>query len=361
MKRTLTALCLATALFGCNKETRPPTPATAPAAAAAPAAASDLPADMVVAVVDGKNVILSELDGLLAGEFAQMEKQLKDQKFKMRTDALDQLVVKRLVLAEAQKLGQSEEDWIRAQVEATTPPAGEAEAKAFFEQNKAQMPPGATWEQMSEKIVGFMTNQKRQQKANEVFAALRAKAKVDIKLEEPPIPVEAKGPAMGPEGAPITIVAFSDYQCPYCSRVEPTVKRLMADYAGKIRYVFRDFPLEFHDKAQKAAEASQCALEQSQEKYWAMHDAMFAHQDKLDIAALKEAAKTAGLDAAAFNTCLDSGKTAGAVQAHMAAGKAVGVQGTPHFFINGHALSGAQPYEEFKKQIDRELGKVAAK
>ena len=127
----------------------------------------------------------------------------------------------------------------------------------------------------------------------------------------------------------------------------------MEQYAGKVRLVFRHFPLDFHEKAPKAAEASLCANEQK--KFWEFHDVMFKNQEKLSIDDLKGHATSIGLDAAKFGECLDSGKMKKTVDEDMAAGKKVGVSGTPAFFINGTMLSGAQPIEAFKEVIDAEL------
>lgn len=164
----------------------------------------------------------------------------------------------------------------------------------------------------------------------------------------------AGAPMRGPEDAPVTIVEFSDFQCPYCSRVTPTLERVMNDYDGKVRLAFRQFPLtNIHPMAQKAAEASLCAHEQ--EKFWAMHDAMFADQGNLGVDALKSKAGELGLDAEQFAACLDSGKYAEEVSSDMKAGQAAGVSGTPAMFINGRFISGAVPYEQVAEVIDDEL------
>jgi protein-disulfide isomerase len=165
--------------------------------------------------------------------------------------------------------------------------------------------------------------------------------------------VAAEGPARGPDNAPITIVEFSDFQCPYCSRASATVDEVLNAYPGKIRLVFRHYPLPFHAEAPKASEASMCANEQG--KFWEYHDVLFKNQQQLAVADLKNHASAIGLDAAKFAECLDSGKNASVVEKDMEAGKKVGVNGTPAFFINGIMLSGAQPIEEFKAVIDSEL------
>jgi protein-disulfide isomerase len=156
----------------------------------------------------------------------------------------------------------------------------------------------------------------------------------------------------------VTIVEFSDFQCPYCSRLTPTLEQVMSKYGNKVRIVFRQFPLPIHDKAAKAAEAALCANEQG--KFWEMHDAMFKDQGGLAVDGLKTKAATLGLNAQSFNSCLDSGKETPAVQADLKAGQQAGVQGTPAMFVNGRFINGAQPYETIAGIIDDELKRKGA-
>jgi len=165
-------------------------------------------------------------------------------------------------------------------------------------------------------------------------------------------------PVKGNPNAKVTIVEFSDFECPFCGRYfSETYGQLNDEYikTGKIRYVFRDFPLGFHQYAQKASEAAQCANDQG--KFWEMHDILFSNQDSLGVPSLKQYAVDLGLNAVAFDQCLDSGKYALEVQNDFADGKKVGISGTPAFFINGQLIVGAQPYSVFKNVIDAELAK----
>ncbi|MFH1587007.1 MAG: thioredoxin domain-containing protein [Candidatus Diapherotrites archaeon] len=157
----------------------------------------------------------------------------------------------------------------------------------------------------------------------------------------------------GPEDAKITIVEFSDFECPFCGRAIPTVEQVMEEYEGDVKLIFKDFPLSFHQNAQKAAEAAECAGEQ--DKFWEMHDLLFDNQTALAISDLKQYAVDLGLDTGAFNSCLDNGDMAAEVSADFAAGQAAGVSGTPTFFINGQKIVGAQPFSAFKAIIDAEL------
>lgn len=165
----------------------------------------------------------------------------------------------------------------------------------------------------------------------------------------------------GSENAKVTIVEFSDFQCPYCANYSTTTyNQIKKEYGDKIRYIFRDFPLGFHPFAQKAAEAARCAGDQS--KFWEMHDLLFAKNSEWSAEKSVDGtfviyAGQIGADKAKFKECLASGKFAQAVKDDVALGSTVGVSGTPSFFINGQMLVGAQSFESFKTIIDKELAK----
>jgi protein-disulfide isomerase len=158
-------------------------------------------------------------------------------------------------------------------------------------------------------------------------------------------------PAWGPIDAPVTIVQFGDYQCPYCKQFhDETLPQISETYEGQIRFVYRDFPLAQHPDAQKAAEASECA--DDQERFWDYHDLLWANQLELDVDSLKAYAAQLGLDTATFDDCLDSGANAEEVQNDYDDGVSYGVPGTPTFFINGIMVVGAQPFSTFQAMID---------
>ena len=161
-------------------------------------------------------------------------------------------------------------------------------------------------------------------------------------------------PSIGPEDAPVTIVEFSDYQCPYCQAwYEQTFDRLMANYPDQIRFVYRDLPLPGHPESLPAAEAANCAGEQG--GYWKFHDALFSGQYALGRTAFEQYAADQGLDIAAFTACLDDHHTQDEVKADAADATSLGLNGTPSFVINGRILVGALPFESFKAIIDEEL------
>ncbi len=184
-------------------------------------------------------------------------------------------------------------------------------------------------------------------------------------LLAPPNPSEVKiniegSPYKGNENAPVIVVEYSDYECPFCGRFySETLSLIESRYinTGKVRFVYKDFPLSFHPNAQKAAEATRCVKEQKgDEGYWAMHDKIFENQQSLSIASLRLWANEIGLNMQQFDSCLQSGKMATVVQKDFSEGQQDGVQGTPAFFINGKIISGAQPFPAFQQAIESELG-----
>jgi protein-disulfide isomerase len=151
----------------------------------------------------------------------------------------------------------------------------------------------------------------------------------------------------------VTIIEFSDFQCPYCRRVQPALKQLLQEYPQAVKLVFRDFPLRnIHPQAQKESEAAQCADEQ--QKFWPYHDKLFASEE-LQPENLKQYAQELGLNTAQFNACLDSGKFAQEVERDLQDGLSAGINATPSFFVNGQPVSGAVGYEQFKEVVEAAL------
>ncbi|HVQ74467.1 MAG TPA: thioredoxin domain-containing protein [Candidatus Binatia bacterium] len=159
--------------------------------------------------------------------------------------------------------------------------------------------------------------------------------------------------ARGPSGAPVTIVEFSDYECPYCKRTQGVIGQLMDEYPGKIRLVFKDFPLHFHPGARPAAEAARCAGASG--RFWEYHDLLFVAQPAFSRTDLLMYARRLDIDQATFAACLDAGRFRPLVQRDLEEGRALGVRGTPTFFVNGQRLVGAQPIESFREAVDQAL------
>ncbi len=173
-------------------------------------------------------------------------------------------------------------------------------------------------------------------------------------------------PVRGPKDAKVTIVEFSDFQCPYCARAHQTLSdQVMKEYSGKVKLVYKNFPLGFHPWAEPAAIASACAFEQDPEAFWKLYDYFFANQQQLNPQNIKEKSqaelKGTKVNLDKWNDCYDNKKTLDKVKADMAEGQSVGVTGTPAFLINGRKISGAQPFQNFKAVIDDELARSGGK
>ena len=313
-----------------------------------------------VAEVDGSPITYGDLqaDREVGPKLKQAEVKALTELYDQRRSLLDELISRRLLEHEAKSKGKTLEQWFQTDYMNSVPEPSDAEAKAFYEEHKAQIPQGQSFEDLKPRIKQAIRQQKLRDNMSKTLEDLKAKHKVVVALEPPELPrieVEAKGPARGPANAPVTIVEFSDFQCPYCGREVPVIERVMKEYDGKVRLVFRHYPLDFHPFAQKAAEAAACAQEQG--KFWELHDKMFGNQTKLAVEDLKGYAKSVGLDSSKFDKCLDSGEKKAMVEEDQKAGSAAGVNGTPAFFINGLFINGAQPYEQIKQTVDRELKK----
>lgn len=316
----------------------------------APSATSQLTGTaVVVATVNGTNITDADLVDAAKEDLKQFDMQV----YKIKKGALDDLIEKKLIEAAAKKDGKSVDEYVKINIDDKVKKAGDEDIKAFYESHKDQVG-GKSFDEVKESISQFMNRGAVQTAHNDLMAQLRKDAKVEIKLEPPRAAVEVgDNPTMGPKNAPITIIEFTDYECPFCSRVRPTITQVMDKYKGKVQYVLRDYPLPFHGNSKKAHEAAHCAGDQK--KYWEMNKLLFQNQKALSIGDLKKYAKDINLNTGKFDKCLDSGKYTKKVDENQAYGSKVGVNGTPAFFIDGIALSGAQPLNAFTEIIDAEL------
>jgi protein-disulfide isomerase len=309
-----------------------------------------------VATVQGQSISAEELTAAVRSELVRLEME----RYQVMKRKLDELIAARLVQLEAAKRGVSPEQLEQETVEAKLTPVSPEQIKAFYEANKNRI--RQPLEQVTPRIEAHLQQQERQKHQQAFLRELHQRYTVTIALPAPTVDVTADDdPFLGPQDAMVTIIEFSDFQCPYCQRVQPTLKRLLQDYQGKIKLVFRDFPLRnIHPQAQKAAEAAQCAAEQQQ--FWPYHDRLFASAS-LQIQELKQYAQELGLQMEQFTACLDSNKYAQEVERDLQDGLNAGVNSTPSFFINGQPVSGAAAYEQFKDLIDTALaqGKSATR
>ena len=307
-----------------------------------------------LAEVNGEAITAEDVDKAIRPQLSKLEEQI----YNLRRQRVEALVRDRLLAQEAKRRGISVQALLDREVTSKVALVTEEEIEQFYQANRSRVPGDEA--EAREKIRAALQGQKLGAKREEFVSALRSKAKVVMHLHAPPVVRAEVGvdgaPAKGSAKAPVTIVEFSDFLCPFCKRAQPTLSAIEKRYGDKVRFVFRDYPIEqLHPGATKAAEAARCATEQG--KFWPYHDVLFQKGPKTPQE-LKASAGEAGLDVAKFETCFTSGKHAAGVQKDVQEGARLGVSGTPAFFVNGRMVSGAQPVETFAQIIDDELSRV---
>jgi protein-disulfide isomerase len=307
----------------------------------------------VVATVGATSITLSEVDEKALEQVTPAGVKLSQALYDARRETLDDLIASRLIDAAAKAQGLDRSALGEKEITARVPTVTDAEIATWYEANKARVQ-GAPLEQVRQPIRSYLTQQRMQQVREQYLDTLKQKTAVRVMLEPPRQNVAAaNSPSKGSAAAPIEMIEFSDFQCPFCQRANPTVEQVLKTYGDRIRFVYRHYPLPNHPNARPAAEAAACAADQG--KFWPYHDRLFASGSKLSDADLKQHAAELGLNSGQFNSCVDSRKFQAQVDADIKAGSEAGVNGTPAFFINGRSISGAQPFDVFKKVIDEEL------
>ncbi|MEO5376709.1 MAG: thioredoxin domain-containing protein [Magnetococcus sp. DMHC-6] len=312
--------------------------------------------DQSVATVGSWHISMEELDAQLTGQMYEVEQQ----RFRLRAEKLQQLLEDKLLEMEADAQKITVADLLKKEVESKVPTLDEAKVKEFLEANRARLPDKGKG--MESKVREYLTAQLAQEAHAVYLAKLFEKHHAQINLPAPIAPrFEVTGPEDVSKGDPkarVKLIEFSDYQCPYCSRVQDILKKVEKQYGDKVLHVFRNYPLEFHKDAKKASEAALCAWDQDHKKFWEYHDLLYANQDKMGQADLEKYAKDIKIDESRFQNCLKDGKFAQRVAEDIAEGQRLGITGTPTFYINGQKLTGAQPFEAFQGLIDKELESI---
>jgi len=300
-----------------------------------------------LATVGDRKIERSAVEKVMASELREIERK----RYEILKKGIDGLINEALLELEAADRGISVEALVKREVFDKVLEPSQEEVQAMYEEHHLDLE-GAPMEQSRGRIVNYLRHTKLTAVREAFFAGLRKKHTTVISLRPDSIAVETGPRVRGPATAPVTIIEFADYQCPYCKRAEASVRKILATYGDKIRFAFRDYPLEVHRQARPAAVAGYCA--DAQGKFWTFHDKAMA-SDHLSNRTLENVADKIGLDRKKFDTCIAGEEAAAAVDADVAAGEAAGVSGTPAFFINGRMLDGAQPFATFKKIIDEEL------
>lgn len=271
--------------------------------------------------------------------------------YQAERDAINEVLDEELLTNEARSENLTVQKLYERQVKSRIKIPTEAQLKFFYDTLDTNQPFDTLRQKISDKIV---QTQEKKLLATYV-ASLRAKGNARILLQPPKLDVTlGDAPVSGSKDAPVTMVEFADFECPYCRQTEPNLQKLREQYADKLRIVYKNFPLPMHSHAQKAAEAGLCAGEQG--KFWPYHDQLMAQTPpQLEVSQLKTLAASLKLDTARFDQCLDSGKQAAAVSRDLEQGKTLGISGTPSFFINGYFLSGAVQYDTLRDLVEQQL------
>jgi protein-disulfide isomerase len=307
-------------------------------------------ATQVVASVSGTNLTLADLQQQEGGKLLQAGYQyyLNERK------ALEELIDNRLLADEARKRNISLDQLLNTEVYKGVKDPTEDQLEVYYEGLETQEP----YESVRADVLQHLRELRRTKARTAFVENLRKEAKINIMLMPPSADVDtSKSYVSGSQKAPVVLVEFADYECPYCQKVNPQIQQLKKEYGDNLTVIFKDFPLPMHHSSEKAAEASRCAGEQG--KFWEYHDVLF-YSRMVDVDALKEHARVLKLDGDRFDTCLDSGQEAGAVKKDLDEAKGLGLTGTPSFFVNGHFFSGVIDYAALKDIVNQQMNAVAA-
>jgi protein-disulfide isomerase len=315
-----------------------------------PAGTATLPPNTVIATVGTRQITAGTIDERLK----PINYKLRLNTYQLTKEAVDRTINDALLLADAGRRGVPPEEIVRKEISEKVHAPTEAEVTKFYNDNKSRI--NAELPNLKNEIASYLQEQERQRLEQELSNRLRANANVRMLITEPPLPVQSisvdDDPSRGDANAPVTIVEFTDFQCPACAAMQPFLEEALKTYGSKVRLVVRDFPLTMHTNARKAAEAANAA--NAQGKFFEYTALLFKRQNALDIASLKKYATEIGLDRARFDADLDRGKYAAEVKHDMADGEIYGVDSTPAIFINGVALR-EMSMEALRSLIDRSL------
>jgi len=304
------------------------------------------------ATIGNTAISLSDLDAAIGARLNR----IRNDEYNIRRNVLEEMIATKLIDAEAARRHITSEELFKTEIEAKIVPPDVAEIEPVYD-GVADKYPGMSKDQVLAEIADGIRRQRIFTRKMQYVKELRAAAGVKVNLEPPRVAVKAEGPSRGGANAPVTIVEFSDFECPFCGHAVETLQQVQKKYGDNVRIVFRDYPLFSHRTAKRAAEAAHCADELG--KFWEMHDRLFSKGGPLSDADLYRFAGQAGIDRDKFDQCLNSGKYKEAWKVSQDEGNRVGVSSTPSFFINGRMVVGAAGYEVFSKIIDEELANAA--
>lgn len=290
-----------------------------------------------------------------------IESQVYDAEVKLhelKMSRIRTLVLKTLMDNDPNKKGLSNDEFLEKNISGKVK-VSDKEINAFIEERK--IPKENINDQIKEKVRQFLEMEKKKQAIENWIAEKTKKSPVEVYLPEPRRPVfevnVGNAPFVGGADAKVTIVEYSDFQCPFCAKGAELMNEIKKKYGNKVKIAFKNYPLPFHTHAKDAAHAALCVHEEKAEYFWKLHDVMFADQTKLSPTDLKGLAKKIGANSEKFDQCMSSNKFMASIEKDMQEGQDLGVQSTPTFFVNGQLVQGAYPIEVFSEIIDRELAK----
>jgi protein-disulfide isomerase len=303
----------------------------------------------VVAKIGDRVITEDELDDLVGPNMLRLRQQMYD----MKSKALDTLIFDILAEQAAEAEGITKDEWLQVNVKSKTENPSEEEIKKVMDQYRSRLAKDDA--QARQQVVGFLKQQSTNVHEQKVRRELADKAGVVILLEPPRVQpvVTAESTMRGPFDAPVTLIEYTDFECPFCSRVQGTLQEVRKRYGDSVNMVFKNLPLAMHKQARFAAEAALCAGDQ--DGFWPLHDWLFANFKNISKETVMAQVEELGLDVDQVNACLDEGKYAAEIDEDTKEANSFGITGTPGFVINGRVLTGAQPIDAFVKIIDDEL------
>lgn len=312
------------------------------------------PQDGIVAKIAGEDISYDEAFSGIENDIYEAEMKV----YEIKENRLRAMIVEKFMNKDPRKADLSNDEFMLKYV-ASNITIDDQQINDFVKER--EIPAEHVNEQMKQRIREYLENEKRHLAVEAWIAEKTAKEPVEIYINKPSRPVfeveVGSAPVMGDKDAKVTIVEFSDFQCPFCARGANVMNEIKQKYGNKVQIAFKNFPLPFHHHARSASIAGLCVHEQNADLYWKMHDLMFEDQQGLEQDGLIAKAKTLKVDMEKFTDCLTSEKYNSLVDQDVEQGQKLGVKSTPTFFVNGMMVTGAQPLEAFSKLIDQELAK----
>ncbi|RIL04627.1 MAG: hypothetical protein DCC71_13355, partial [Proteobacteria bacterium] len=306
--------------------------------------------------IGGETITVGDIDEWIKDQLYSQATRGKNpmRVYEVRNRALEQMANERAMEDAAAKAGKERDALLKEEVEKRAA-VSDQDVQSYYDQNKERFR-NMPFEKVAPAVKRQLLAQKQVAAMQEYTKSLREQVGFENELEPPRFDIPASGPTQGPADAPVTLVEFSDYECPFCKAADPIVKQVLARYPTQVKLVYKHYPLEMHPKARPAAEAAVCAEEQG--KFWEFHAKLFEKAPQIAAEQLPAIATEAGLDAAKLQECIAAKTAAARIEADLDAGKQAAVAGTPAFFVNGVPVSGGRSVEDFAKAINAELTRL---